>query len=229
MTKARFWLIVCLLPATGLTQPIAFGVKGGVPVSPDSQDYPLVTQNACLGNYAGGLVCGRNDFEAKPYAVGPTVEIFLPWKLAFEVDALYRRYHQDIASGLVVPRGGNYSFGMRSGAEANAWLFPVLLKYTPVDRKFSPFVTAGTTLRRLGPLTGQGFALDLFLRPYPQPFYRDGQFDAAITAGGGVRWRLAFLDLSPEIRFLHWTSSNYPPIQNQAMLMIGITFAARKH
>ena len=226
----RRFFIACISGAIGAAQPIAVGVRAGVPLSPESQDNPALTQAAC-GGYANNVVCGPNELEARPYAVGPTVEVFLPFRLSVEADALYRRFHQDISTGLLVPHGGSVSFGTRAGLASDGWLFPLLLKYSPIQRKFSFFGTAGATLRHLGSFDGQGFTLDFSEAPLPaQPFHIETgrDLDAALTFGAGVRFRVTALDFSPEIRFLHWTSAYYQPAQNQAMLMLGITFPARK-
>ena len=107
---------------------------------------------------------------------------------------------------------------------------PVLLKYGIARRRFTPFVEAGATLRHLSALNGQGVQVDFYLQPKPATFHIEAGSgpDVAITAGGGVRWRLLAFDLAPKIRYLHWTSAGYQPVRNQAMLMLGISFPARK-
>jgi hypothetical protein len=52
--------------------------------------------------------------------------------------------------------------------------------------------------------------------------------DVAITTGAGMKWRAGVPDISPEIRFLRWTSAYYQPAQNQAMLMLGVTWPAQR-
>jgi hypothetical protein len=56
----------------------------------------------------------------------------------------------------------------------------------------------------------------------------DRAVDVAITVGAGLRWRVSVIDIAPEVRFLHWTSQYDQPVQNQAMLMLGVTFPARR-
>ena len=224
------WLVLCLLPHIGLSQLVSFGVKVGAPISPESNHSPYIPYipMACAQSSA---LCANNYFGPKPYAVGPSLEAFLPLKFSLEADVLYRRFHKDISE---VVRVGAFAGGApggfrRAGLAANAWFFPLLLKYSPTTRKRSPFVAAGATLRHLGPFDGQGLYVDLFLKQYPlQAFHEDSprNLDVAITAGVGVRLRVAFLDVLPEIRFMHWTSPRYQPVQNQAMLLLGITFPA---
>ena len=223
------WLVLCLLPHIGLSQRVSFGVKVGAPMSPESQ-YDPYSPYECARSTVG-QICGNNYFAAKPYVVGSTVEAFLPWNLSIEGDVLYRRFHKDISEGLRVGRGNGFvSFGRRAGVGAGAWLFPLLLKYSPAHWRTSPFVTAGATLRHLGPFDGQGVELSFFLEPHAQTFHIDSgrNLDVAITSGAGVRLRLAFLDVSPEIRFMHWTSPYYQPAQNQAIFILGITFPVRR-
>ena len=52
--------------------------------------------------------------------------------------------------------------------------------------------------------------------------------DVADTLGAGLRWHAGAVDISPEIRFLHWTSKYYQPAQNRAMLMLTVMFPASK-
>jgi hypothetical protein len=72
--------------------------------------------------------------------------------------------------------------------------------------------------------------VDFDFQPQPTSVHIESgrDLDAAITAGAGLRWRISVIDIAPEIRFLHWTAQNYQPVQNQAMLMLGLTFSARR-
>jgi hypothetical protein len=203
-------------------QTIAVGVTGGVPISEHSQDFG----QGCLAS-----TCGPNRLTAKPYAIGPTLEIQIPWRLSVQAGMLYERLHLDVSHGLQVGRGSNnVNFGEYYGASANAWLFPLQLKYVFGGRKLAPFINAGATLRHLGPFDGDGIRLDFFLQPQRTKFHIESgrDLDVAETVGGGVRWRAGVFDISPEIRFLHWTSTYYQPAQNLAMLMLGITLPVRR-
>jgi len=72
-----------------------------------------------------------------------------------------------------------------------------------------------------------GTQVDFFLQPQRTSFHFESgrELDVAEAVGAGLRWRGVF-DVSPEIRFLHWTSEYCQPVQNQLMLMVGITFPA---
>lgn len=151
--------------ATVVAQPVSIGGRAGVPISPESSDFPSLASSVCQPNYALGLDC-KNNLEAKPYAIGPSAEVFLPWRLSVEADALYRRFHQDISEGLIVSTGG-VLFGERASAGANGWWFPLLLKYSPIRHEPSFFLSAGATLRHLGAFDGQGFFVNEQGQPAP--------------------------------------------------------------
>jgi hypothetical protein len=209
-------------------QLVSVGVTGGVPISDHSQDYGtgcMVTHDPVLAN-----TCGPNRFFMKPYAVGPTIAIHLPWRISVEAGMLYERFHQDVAHGIEVSHSNPVDFGQYFGVSANGWLFPLQLKYTFAKRTLSPFVNAGATLRHLGSFDGTGTQADYYLNPQPASFHIESgrNLDVAVTVGAGVRWRVGVFDISPEVRFLRWTSAYYQPAQNQAMLMLGIAFLARR-
>ena len=175
-------------------------------------------------------VSGTNDLYMKPYAVGPTVEVNLPWNISVDSGMLYERFHEDVTQGLTAPRGGQVNFGFRADVAANAWLFPLLLKYNFGHRRFRPFVEAGATLRHLDEFNGQGISRDIYSHAQPATFQfqADRAVYVALTAGAGVRYQRFGIDFSPEIRYLHWTTLASQPVRDQAMFMLGITFPARR-
>jgi hypothetical protein len=209
-------------------QLVSVGVTGGIPISSHSQDYGtgcMVTHDPALVN-----TCGPNRFFMKPYAVGPTVALHLPWRISVEAGVLYERFHKDVAHAVELSGGEPLNFGQYFGASANGWLFPLQLKYTFSKRTFSPFAGAGATFRHLGSFDGAGTQADFYLNPQPTSFHVESgrKLDVAVTAGAGVRWRVGIFDISPEVRLLHWTSAYYQPAQNQAMLMLGVGLPARR-
>lgn len=219
-----FSVALVLLSGLASAQLISVGVTGGVPVSSHSQDYGPGCTNP------GPLSCGPNDFFVKPYAIGSTVDVDLLVGISAEIGVLYERFHKDFTQGLTAPHGGPVNFGQQYAASADGWLFPLLLKYSFGRRRITPFVDAGATLRHLGAFEGEGIQLDFWLQPQPTSVHFESgrNLDTAVTAGTGLRWRISVIDIAPEIRFLHWSSENYQPVRNQGMLMLGLTFPARK-
>lgn len=220
-----FFCLMCSYPILMQAQWISVGIMGGIPASPWSHQSPV----GCLDTLPPE--CGPNDFLARPYAVGPAVDVNLPLGISAEVGLLYQDFHQDISIGLVVPHGGNPNFGQRAGVSANGWLFPMLLKYRFGHSRIAPFVEAGATLRHLGAFNGTGVQVDFYLIPQPAAFHIESgrDLDAAITVGGGVRWRLLSMDIEPQIRYLHWTATYFQPVQNEAMFIVGILFPSRRN
>ena len=90
---------------------------------------------------------GPNDLYTKPYAIGPSVDVHLPWSISVEAGLLYERLREDITTGLIAGRGNGVNFGDREDLAGNQWLFPLLLKYGIARRQVTPFVEAGATLR----------------------------------------------------------------------------------
>ena len=221
-------LLVFLLGYSSLMQGqwISFGIMGGVPASPWSHQ----SQLGCLDTRPP--MCGPNTFLTRPYVVGLALDVKLPLGLSAETGLLYQDFHKDITTGLVVGRGtGELNFGQRASVSAKGWFFPMLLKYHFGHSTVVPFVVAGATLRHLGAFDGNGLQVDFNLIPQPAAFHIESgrDLDAALTVGGGVRWRLLRMDIEPQIRYLHWTSTYYQPVQNEAMFIVGILFPSLRH
>jgi hypothetical protein len=221
---AQVWMVAVLIPSLAPAQPVSVGVTGGVPVSSNSQNFG----QGCFDR--GPLICGPNDFLSKPYAIGPVLDLNLPRDISVEVGFLYERFQKDLAEGLTAPHGGTVNFGQKYSVSADGWLFPFLLKYTFGRRRVALFVAAGATLRHLGPFDGKGIQLNFDLQPQPTAVHIESgrDLDVAITVSAGLRWHTSVIDVTPQIRFLRWTSQYYQPVQNQAMLMLGLNFPARK-
>src|SRR5579871_4412697 len=114
------------------SQPVGFGVKGGIP----------------LTNLVSAVHSGTFDYSSSTnrYIVGPMVELRLPAGFGVEFDALYRRLHYN-GSALGVD---TFSTSSTTG---NLWEFPLLLKYRfhfPVVR---PYVDAGVAWDNLSSLS----------------------------------------------------------------------------
>jgi hypothetical protein len=153
------------------------------------------------------------------------MELQLPWRLSFVAEGLYGRMHRDITTGLTAGHGQPVSFGYRADLAADLWDVPLLLRYRIRESKWMPFAGAGATLRRIGDFTGQGVQVDFYLQPQPATFEITPihAFETAITLAGGARRRFGHFTLSPEVRFLHWTSATDVPARNQALLMLTVS------
>ncbi len=167
------------------------------------------------------------------------LEVRLPFSFAFEVDGLYRRTGYDaIAGGL-----GTIA---NTRVRANSWEFPLLVKYYfgPHLLPLRPYAVAWYAIRKLSGFDisvhtiGQDFftgnTIDQTIHTSsPQYYIRDNPVHG-VVAGGGLRFKLGHLSISPEARYTHWGSITFDEfgshgfyvqsLQNQADVMVGITF-----
>src|SRR4051812_36051188 len=86
-TRHAVSIILCSSPLFGQIGPVSIGAKVGVPLS---DSFETAAPATCPP--AGGP-CGIRNYSSKTkrYTVGPSVELRLPYGLAFEFDALYNR------------------------------------------------------------------------------------------------------------------------------------------
>jgi hypothetical protein len=186
------------------------GVKAGVPLEE-------AFDAASNGNV-------RYITNTKHYTVGPELDINLPLGLAVEVDALYRRLDYESFNNEV-------DAFVHSATTANAWDFPVLLKWGFKHGPIRPYIGAGPTFRGVtnikqiqqfflppgGVNTSSGPAAEL-----------QHQFATGFTAAGGVR---LFGHVSPEIRYTRWGWDSFRDVSgllrsnpDQVDFMLGLTF-----
>jgi hypothetical protein len=212
--KKIFLILLLALSVPSYSQIFSFGVKGGIPLT-----------NTFPGNPAGTYF--------RRYIVGPTAEVHLPFHLALEVDALYRR------SGLSATFT-TYQFGGPPSppveavdrTRINDWQVPFLAKWSPGARPVRPFIDGGVTYRHVsGQNQTQFFSASAtpFFSQSAQP--ANSPSSAGVTVGGGFVVKLRLLHLSPEIRYTRWPS---PPAvgtymfeimsANQVDVLVGFTF-----
>jgi len=209
-------LILILFASSAFSQPISFGLKGGVPFT---DAFNAITS----GNVSYTTLTHR-------YTIGPMVELRLPFHLGVEFDVLYNRLDFSSAQNLA-------SATQLASTTANAWEFPLLLKYRFGHGLTHPYLAGGPSFRGLS-----GVEQILYLLPIPQgtaktsstgnPSQLQNSFVAGFAFGGGVDVHALFLHISPEIRFTHWTSQNFVDNVtgalntnlNEAELLVGITF-----
>lgn len=211
MSIRRVVLFLVSLPLSA--QWFSVGAKGGLPLTATSDS---ARENSRYG--------GDTHFQLKRYTVGPSVEIGLPWHLSVEAAGLYKRARQDRFAG-PAPSGSLLQQGTRAGI----WEIPLLLKYRwPDHHPVAPFVSAGSTIRRVGDLE-----VDLITIPtfpgYPGTRSRlsidSGEpLRYGATFGGGISWKLGMLRLEPEVRYTHWTSKHWMATQEQVEFLLGVAF-----
>ena len=198
--------LVSLFPisvAAQQTPQLSFGVIGGAALTD------------AFGHYTTGFIIGLNGIEPtlsrsystlKDYAIGPMIEVGLPWRgLSVEIDALYRPMNLTLAG---VQRDG--SLIAISPATVVTWELPALVKYRFGSSFLKPFIEAGPCFRASGNLNGSS------------PSIYGG------TAGLGVEMHLWKLRIGPVARYIRWAadpdSAGIRTKQNQVELLVGLSF-----
>jgi len=134
-------------------------------------------------------------------AIGPAVELKLPWHVGVEANALYR------------PISVQSQFVNASGTSARqtysfvTWEFPVLAKYSVHVGVSDVFVGAGPSFR-----LPQGL-------PWVSPY--------GIATGTGVTFPFHRVKITPSFRYTHWAPdrafSTGGPIGNQTAVFVGFS------
>ncbi len=223
--KSCIWIVTGILAGcVCFGQTVSIGVVGGVRTTDD-------------------LTGGGATSVSKRYVVGPSLEIGLPFRLAVEADALYRRagFQTSVSSG---------SYYVHADQHANLWEVPILLKYRIPLPAAKPFLEAGYAIRVVGGSISSSNVENL---PYPcgtgmgetcSTYYSNWSTSHGLVVGGGVQFALGQLRLSPTVRYTHWTGStvsgafagpkeifyNIPPWQsnqNQVDVMLGVAWKLR--
>jgi len=191
------------------TPQLSFGVIGGAALTD------------AFGHYTTGFIIEPNGIEPtlsrsystlKDYAIGPMVEVGLPWRgLSVEIDGLYRPMNLTLAG--VLPDG---SLNSISPATVVTWELPALVKYRFGSRSVKPFIEAGPCFRASGNLNDAS------------PSTYGG------TAGLGVETHLWKLRIGPVVRYIHWAAdSDYVGLtgsrtkRNQVELLMGSGWPCR--
>jgi hypothetical protein len=184
---SRFFLALVLFSSCAFSQSLSVGVLAGVPISD-------AFSSATSGNVSVADASQR-------LAIGPTLELRLPFGLGVSVDALYRRigYDANVGQGLSVSHG-------------NSFQFPIMAKYRLPGIVMRPFVGGGVAFQ-----TTTGF----------KSF--DGR--TGLVLGGGLDFKLTRFHITPELRYTRWGTDNLVeyfnvlrPTQNQADFLVGFTF-----
>ena len=181
---------------------ISFGlVTGGTLTSDVGQE-----SIAIFAIPSGALETEHTRFFSthKDYIVGAMVEFGLPWRMALEIDGLYRP--MNFTSAVVLP---NEPLNSASPNTIVTWEFPVLAKYKFPMHKLKPLIEVGPSFRSSGNLNGSA------------PSSYGGTF------GLGVEAHVWKVKLTPVIRYTHWAGEGrYEPHtkRNQAEALVGISY-----
>src|SRR5712691_8407134 len=109
-----------------IAQSLSIGVKGGIRTTDDVSGPGILS------------------IEARPYVVGPALELGLPLGLSVEFDALYRREGYRTGSLGICPIGCSVA-----RERSNSWEFPLLLRYNLPVRAIRPYLEAGYAHRAM--------------------------------------------------------------------------------
>ena len=183
-----------------LAQPVAAGVKGGLPLT----DFVNTVQS--------GSATTTSD-----YAVGPMVELRLPLGLGVEFDALYRHfnYTSPVSSA---------ASALSTLTSSGDWEFPLVAKYRFHGKLVRPYVEAGVSWDAL---SGLKSTVENVVAPPPSEQH---SVTMGFVMGGGIDIHVLVLHIAPEIRFTRWTSGHFNIAnvvnsnQNEAEVLVGVTF-----
>jgi opacity protein-like surface antigen len=206
-------LLLLVGAATAYPQSIGFGLKGGVPFT----DF---TEAVSRGTF------NFND-NTRRYIFGPTFEVRLPFGLAIEVDALYRRFNYNQFIGGTA----GTTFVSTSG---NAWEFPILAKYRFRKNALArPFIAGGMSWDTLTGMTQavRNAVATTGVISSSRPNELNNRTTTGFVIGGGIDLKALFIHIEPEIRYTRWGAKHFldpngglSSNQNQAEFLVGISF-----
>jgi hypothetical protein len=200
-TTLLLFLLAGILPA----QPFTFGVKGGVRLTTDLDNYDATS-------------------ESKRYVVGPMATFGLPLGFRIEVDALYRRVGYRTAFGNIFG-----SFTERD--RGNSWEFPIVLRHGLTHGLYAGAGYAPRMINGSGHVNAVE-TLPFGFQSENVPGSWDVTHGVVGTAG--IEKRMGPLRIAPEVRYTFWTRPSitvYGPqgyllqtSQHQVDLLVGIAF-----
>jgi len=199
-------LLFLLGAVAACSQPFSAGVKIGVPLT-DFISTVTNVSSSVPNRFIGGV----------------TGELRLPFGLGVEVDILYRRLHYQYTAknplgGLTIDR-----------TTANAWEFPLLVKYRFPMKLARPYVDAGVAFDTLSGLTDT-VTETLVPSAGVNASALQNNSTKGFVMGAGVDIHALVIHLSPEIRYTRWGAQHFNlsgvlgSNQNQAEFLLGITF-----
>lgn len=196
IVNARHILLALIFCASVYAQRVRVGVVGGGDWSRDFAERFFLASSTGAGYEQTSNVVG--------YTIGPSIQIQLTRRLAFEGDALFKPLR--FTESTVLLDGSRRSV---SPATVVTWQFPLLMKYHLTDTGVSPFIVGGPSLRTAGNLNGT--------KPS----------SAGVTAGAGVTVPWGRLRLEPSLRYTRWNADPVGPgaktRPDQVELLLGVT------
>ena len=216
-------LLLLCCAATGISQILEAGVKGGVPLT----DFVSTAKTVQANNY--------NIFSShiNRYIVGVSSELRLPFGLGVEVDVLYRHLNYQNSSG----SSGVTTVSSIGKTTANAWEFPLLLKYRFPTKGIRPFLDAGVAFDTL---QGLKQSVEKVVGTAPSttttstPAELQHKTTRGFVIGGGLDIHL-LIHIVPEVRYTRWGAEHFFDPNgllhtnvNQGEFLLGITFYGHK-
>jgi len=214
---ARMLLLGCTFILSAVAQNwISVGVKGGIPLTDSfadrTFDYAFYTVQLPFGPPSVVSQTTRVYSGSKYFVLGPTVEVQLPFGLAFEADGLYRPMEAKIQQPTSL---ASFLLGLGSTTLSNridTWEFPLLAKYRLSLPIMRPYFEAGPTFRTLSASVAQHIS------------------GTGFSAGIGLETHIRRLRVAPEVRYTRWSSDAsdtapfYIPRRNQVELLLYLLY-----
>ena len=208
----RLLCLFTMAAALAFAQRFSFGIKGGVPLT----DFMDTVENI-------------SHSVPNRYIIGVTGELRLPLGFGVEADALYRHLNYSTQQ----PPANNLQTSTQT--TANAWEFPLLLKYRFPMVIARPYVSAGVAWDTLSGVTQT--VTDTIVptrstttRTTSSPAELQHNTTMGFVMGAGIDIHALVLHISPEIRYTRWANPHFNlngiinSNQNQAEILVGITF-----
>ena len=197
--EGMFWvtrLAGLTLALTSMSaQSIGIGIKAGVPLT-DVLKPGAIT---------------RAQVDTTRLAIGPVLEVRLPFGLGIEVGAMYKRFKQ---TGQTGPR--DLTVIDQTG---QSWEFPVLGKVRLPGVGVRPYVEGGFSYNRLSDV----------VKPFQTAISNPKDLVVAVgrpgfVVGGGIEIGSGKLRLAPGLRWTRYNTSTIIPSVNSIDFLVGLMF-----
>jgi len=236
--KRLLLLIALLRPFAGVAQTVSLGLKAGIPVTEAFE-----TANFDSGPADIFRTQINYTSRAKRYTVGPAVEVSLPFGLALEFDALYKRLDYNFSSKMRAASFG--TFNQQQHNIVSRWDLPLLLKYRVRTFAYrTPYISAGLNTNYIvntnelsrtffTPSSGAPAAQTppaKLRNPPAELKYRSAE---GFVIAGGLEFRIHGLRAAPELRYTRWAHENFHELLpagklrsylNQAEVLVALSF-----